>query len=118
MSRFQFRVWDVIERLFIYCGLEDYPRGMYGGVTPQQYTGFLDRNGKEIYEGDIVRWNAGWFYTSSHVGEIKWITNGFYYVSEKNYCNSRICWLLDKNTDGVVIGNIFENPELSTSIPQ
>lgn len=76
-------------------------------VTPEtvgQFTGLTDRNGKEIYEGDIVRYhpemNAG-------IGRVVYLGSGFYVTDEFNGL------LDDFAVMGIeVIGNIHDNPEL------
>lgn len=75
-------------------------------VEIMQSTGLKDKNGKEIYEGDIVR-NT---HTGS-VGRVHWCvhnTGFFYYVEKdkKDYTVFRAKYNLE------VIGNIYENREL------
>ncbi len=70
-----------------------------------QYTGLKDKNGKEIYEGDI---------SESH-GVIEFIdgieeTMGFYWKSFDDGEYHHFGYL---TTPVEVIGNIYENPELS-----
>ena len=67
----------------------------------QQCTGVSDKNGQAIYEGDIVNVNA-----MNRV--IEWRSGGFYCTWSDYALNT--CWFCGGGP--VVVGNIFENPEL------
>lgn len=66
-----------------------------------QYTGLKDKNGKGIYEGDIVN------YFRNELAEVKFI-NGCFAIESKHYidCFNEIV------AEREVVGNIYENPEL------
>jgi uncharacterized phage protein (TIGR01671 family) len=96
--------------------------------TLMQYTGLKDKNGKEIYEGDIllVRLADAPDWEEDKIkGLIKWgtYTAGFTLVSNlggksvggfriSNPYISTIAEMPDGRVLGDVIGNIYENPEL------
>ena len=77
-------------------------------VKLMQFTGLKDQNGKEIYEGDILA-----------EGKKKKIILGKVLWSEKEVCyilKRKDAWeVLDHVNEEYceVIGNIYENPELS-----
>ena len=69
-----------------------------------QYTGLKDKNGIEIYEGDIVKfmWNNEWISPVYWTDERGWTIHS---VRVWEY-NLAICYGIE------VIGNIYENEEL------
>ena len=119
MREIKFRVWDKAENEFSdiseYDSLNWFARfkefKIPETLTIQQYTGLKDRNGVDIYEGDIVRCKSfdGW------LDQI-----GYHYNMEVKYQtlesgDSELSGFLYINIDREVIGNIFENPELLKS---
>lgn len=87
-----------------------------------QYTGLTDRDGREIFEGDIVK---GVAYSTDFIGYIVWIDSisGFgvrYFNKHREptaWENSSILkaiqmWKHPNEFQAEIIGNIFDNPEL------
>lgn len=76
-----------------------------------QFTGLKDRNGKEIFEDDVVRQFPNSEYATDFI--IKWCAEkcGFYlYLTYKP--DQPHLELADYREELYVIGNIYENPEL------
>ena len=73
--------------------------------TVGQYTGLHDKNGKEIYEGDIVK---SFFVDTDEAGNEIYK----YYIIEVKYDEVLCSYKIDKFMNLEVIGNIYENKEL------
>jgi len=115
MREIKFRAWDKIThrilgsleiRCFPLLDLQGDNRYIF-----MQFTGLLDKNGKEIYEGDIIsfdkepkykrRWEIRW---KNGVGFSLVDGIGYRILESDNFPKCSEC--------GIVIGNIYEDPEL------
>jgi hypothetical protein len=92
------------------CPIGEFNEGYSPCGEHQLLIGLLDKNEKEIYEGDIVKDKLGASY------KIFWDDAGLYYLP--GFAREG----LEKNTKTIgftgeieVIGNIYENPSLLTS---
>ena len=87
-----------------------------GHVKVMQFTGLTDKNGKEIYEGDIIRLRTNFLKNakkeepedySEHIYTVTFFDGMFALCRGLPFNNGFV-------TGGVIeiIGNVFENPEL------
>lgn len=85
---------------------------IFHGIELMQFTGLHDVNGKEIYEGDIVKVPEDYDKFGRNAGEILKVAfnNGCFRLKRPN-SKGRGFYFEDDNTV-TIIGNIYENPEL------
>ena len=81
------------------------------GFIIMQFTGLLDKNGREIYEGDIVQFQNEWM-SNPDIREIGWCelraTFTFGGLPLSDYCDNGI----HEEEKVEILGNIHENPDL------
>ncbi|PGX01704.1 hypothetical protein COE40_19245 [Bacillus cereus] len=120
MREIKFRAWSKVANMFLdITGFETEKGKIYGlfhdgdyipcdeDIHLMQYTGLKDKNGKEIYEGDIVQISGHPFQGSIDI-------DGNYEVGY-NELMELCCggWYLHRMRHWAeVIGSIYENPEL------
>jgi uncharacterized phage protein (TIGR01671 family) len=110
----KFRVWDVAQKIWMNYLYIDIVTWIPSGNNKmdfiyQQYTGLKDRNNKKIYEGDILSSSVvGRTDLLASIAEVKF-DNGRFYVA---YRGLYAIMLDDQRFTKIVIGNIFQNPEL------
>ena len=134
MREIKFRAWDKVkgemcDEVFALAlgqsiGVHrDNPTLLWDNAELMQYTGLKDKNGKEIYEGDIVK---GEFWVGEDIGLVKFGEHSIMTGHDNEYDSSidapaygyfvdlsphSECSLVDTQ-DLEVIGNIYENPGL------
>jgi uncharacterized phage protein (TIGR01671 family) len=81
-----------------------------GGIELMQYTGLKDKNGKEIYEGDVIRGEDPLDYFLKDITQVvvEWLECGAWYPFACDHDYEPY----PKPEHCEVIGNIYENPEL------
>lgn len=97
---------------------KEMPFGDYHITELMQYTGLKDKNGTEIYEGDVIYYNIDNGVGIEHYqGVVKWAEKNpfsfFKYIIE--YADGEFDQLSRAGTYNdclEIIGNIYENPEL------
>jgi len=116
----KYRFWDVKNKQMVYISgdtdIDNLPLDMdtqqildlilvgVVGYIKMKWTGLKDRNGKEVFEGDIIK-----YATNSEPSEIEIIEVEKHEISRGFYPLNMVWILLDTIE---VIGNKFDNPEL------
>lgn len=119
MRQIKFRAWDESQKYMAKQGTTDLENIQsfffhFGGCQLMQFTGLFDKNGVEIYEGDIISFKRGignWsgkFITTSHL--VCWDESVARFSLGKE--PESIKFRRHPRYEYEVLGNMYENPEL------
>ena len=124
MREIKFRAWDKSSNRMYY----DNPiiRGFHclkpeESIAPMQYTGLNDKNGKEIYEGDLIsrlrheeesNWGSKLVHKPEYTIRVVFNEGCFCDADTGQPLGNILKSIVTHKIEYEVIGNIYENPEL------
>lgn len=132
MRELKFRVWDNLKKDWLkkrvyHASLATNDGGIGefcfkqhpDGFTIQQYTGLKDKDGKEIFEGDILEWGMS-YNTSEPSPRLRFVEfyepQLIYKAVEVGPLPAGVTYLYEARSNSTrwcrVVGNILENTEL------
>lgn len=111
--------WTIDDESGFIAPLVNLGSGMWGMIDKyelMQSTGLKDKNGVEIFEGDVVNYDDREF---SYIGSVKkdcyqFYINGIEPVDSYDFID--VSNTFDGTTSLTIIGNIYENPKLLEAI--
>ena len=111
----KFRAWHLDDGM-LYFDFDSFQKDyhdQYGNIM--QFTGLTDKNGKEIYEGDILKC-VDEFNENEKVIEVVFKNGGYCIEWDGMFYDGSditlISWANETGIEFEIIGNIYENPEL------